>query len=95
MVHIISGKDIQVYSQKIEAVKNWPRPTTPSEIRSFIGLAGYYRRFVEGFSFIAALLTRLTPKIVKFQWLEVCEKSFQELKDRLTSAPVLTLPNRN
>ena len=57
-----------------------------------MGLAGYYKRFVEGFSFIASLLTKLTQKTVKFQWSEACEKSFQELKKRLTTAPVLTLP---
>nr|XP_009758075.1 PREDICTED: uncharacterized protein LOC104210804 [Nicotiana sylvestris] len=77
---------------KIEAVKNWPRPTSVSNIRSFLGLASYYRRFVEGFSSISSPLTRLTQKKVKFQWLDACEKSFEELKKRLTSAPVLTLP---
>lgn len=78
--------------QKIAAVKDWPRPTTPTEIRSFLGLAGYYRRFVEGFSTLASPLTKLTQKAVKFQWSDACEKSFQELKSRLTSAPILTLP---
>ncbi|MGV7988939.1 ribonuclease H family protein, partial [Mycobacterium kansasii] len=64
-----------------------------SEIRSFLGLAGYYRRFIEGFSRIAAPLTRLTRKGVEFVWSDACEKAFMELKDRLTSAPVLTLPD--
>ncbi|CAL9019528.1 unnamed protein product, partial [Prunus brigantina] len=59
----------------------------------FLGLAGYYRRFVEGFSVIAAPLTRLTKKGVKFEWSDECEKSFTELKTRLTTAPVLTLPD--
>ncbi|WMV41070.1 hypothetical protein MTR67_034455 [Solanum verrucosum] len=68
------------------------RPQTPSKIRSFLGLAGYYRRFVEAFSSIASPLMTLTQMKVKFKWLEVCEKSFQELKDRLNSASVLTLP---
>ena len=62
------------------------------EIRSFLGLAGYYRRFVEGFSRIFAPMTRLTQKAVKFEWSEECEQSFQELKRRLVSAPVLALP---
>lgn len=58
--HVVSGDGIQVDAQKIEAVKNWPRATSPTEIRSFLGLSGYYRRFVEGFSSIASPLTRLT-----------------------------------
>ncbi|KAH0711565.1 hypothetical protein KY289_007524 [Solanum tuberosum] len=90
--HIVSGDGIKVDTRKIEAVQNWPRPTSPTEIRSFLGLAGYYRRFVEGFSTIASPLTKLTQKTVKFQWSEACEKNFQELKKRLITAPVLTLP---
>ncbi|KAH0706733.1 hypothetical protein KY289_011809 [Solanum tuberosum] len=90
--HIVSGEGIKVDTQKIEAVQNWPRPTCPTDIMSFLGLAGYYRRFVEGFSSISSPLTKLTQKIVKFQWSEACEKNFQKLKKRLTIAPVLTLP---
>ncbi|MCF6774909.1 hypothetical protein L3H44_10990, partial [Corynebacterium sp. MC-12] len=90
--HIVSDEGIRVDSQKIEAVKDWPRPTTPTEVRSFLGLAGYYRRFVEGFSSISAPLTKLTHKATKFQWNDACERSFQELKDKLTSALVLVLP---
>ncbi|KAH0637918.1 hypothetical protein KY289_037833 [Solanum tuberosum] len=90
--HIVSGDGIKVNTRKIQAVQNWPRPTSPTEIRSFLGLARYYRRFVEGFSSIASPLTKLTQKTVKFQWSEACEKSFQELKKRLITAPVLTLP---
>ncbi|WMV54289.1 hypothetical protein MTR67_047674 [Solanum verrucosum] len=90
--HIVSGDGIRVDTQKIEAVQNWPRPTSPTDIRSFLGLDGYYRRFVEGFSCISSPLTKLTQKTVKFQWSEGCEKSFQELKKRLTTASVLTLP---
>ncbi|WP_457833166.1 ribonuclease H family protein, partial [Staphylococcus aureus] len=63
------------------------------EVRSFLGLAGYYRRFVEGFSRIATPLTQLTRKDIKFVWSKECEKSFQELKRRLISAPVLTIPS--
>lgn len=65
--HIISDIGIQVDLQKIEAVKTWPRPTTSTEVRSFLGLAGYYRRFVEGFSSLSAPLTKLTQKAAKFQ----------------------------
>ncbi|KAH0692437.1 hypothetical protein KY285_019534 [Solanum tuberosum] len=89
--HIVSSEGIRVDSQKIEAVKQWPRPTSATDIRSFLGLAGYYRRFVEGFSSIASPLTKLTQKKVKFQWSDDCEKSFAELKTRLTTALVLTL----
>jgi len=76
----------------MEVVKKWPRPLSPTDIRRFLGLAGYYRRFVEGFSSIASPLMDLTQKKVKFEWSESCEKNFQLLKDKLTSASVLTLP---
>ncbi|XP_070008646.1 uncharacterized protein [Nicotiana sylvestris] len=89
--HVISGEGIRVDTQKIETVKTWHRPTTPTKVCSFLGLVGYYRRFVEGFSSLSAPLTKLTQKEVKFQWTDPCEWSFQALKDRLTSAPVLTL----
>ena len=74
--------------------QEWPVPRTVSEIRSFMGLAGYYRRFIQDFSKIATLITRLTGKDVKFDWSEACQTTFDELKTRLTSAPVLTLPDR-
>ncbi|KAH0729719.1 hypothetical protein KY290_000849 [Solanum tuberosum] len=80
--HIVSGAGIKVDTQKIEAVQNWPRSTSPTDIRSFLGLARYYRRFVEGFSSSSSPLMKLTQKTVKFQWSEACEKSFQELKKR-------------
>jgi hypothetical protein len=91
--HVISGDGISVDPAKIEAVLDWERPKTVTEIRSFLGLAGYYRRFVQDFSSIAAPLTRLTRKRVRFIWTENCEQSFTELKTRLTSAPVLVLPS--
>ncbi|WMV08281.1 hypothetical protein MTR67_001666 [Solanum verrucosum] len=72
-------------------MEHWPRPTSPKDIKSFLGLASYYRRFVEGCSSIASPLTKLTHKKVKFQWSDECEKNFFELKTRLTTAPVLTL----
>ena len=90
--HIISSQGVEVDPRKIDAVENWPRPLTPTDISSFLGLAGYYRRFVDGFAFIGAPLTTLTKKSKKFEWSEVCERRFQILKDRLTSALVLTLP---
>ena len=79
--------------RRIEAVIDWPRPTTVTEVRSFLGLVGYYRRFVKDFSKIAAPLTRLTQKNVRFNWTDRCEEHFLLLKELLTSAPVLTLPS--
>ena len=74
--HIISFEGIRVDPQKTEAVRNWPRPISPTDIRSFLGLAGYYRHFVEGLSSIASPMTRLTQKKVKFLWSESGEKRF-------------------
>ena len=91
--HIVSAEGVSVDPQKVEAILNWKPPTSVTEIRSFLGLAGYYRKFVEGFSKIAAPLTRLTRKEEPFLWSEACQKSFDELKRRLTSAPVLTIPS--
>ena len=80
--HIVSSEGIRVDPAKIEAVLNWERPKTPTEVRSFMGLAGYYRRFVKDFSKIVVPLTKLTRKNVKFEWTDKCEKSFQELKQK-------------
>ena len=91
--HIISKEEISVDPMKIEAIKDWPRPTNVTKVRSFLGLAGYYRRFVEGFSLIVAPLTQLTRKNKKFVWGEEQDKSFLEVKTKLTSAPVLTVPS--
>ena len=90
--HIISEKGIRVDPAKVTYIVNWKRPTTVTEIRSFLGLAGYYRRFVQDFSRIAGPMSRLTQKKVKFEWTDKVEASFQELKKRLTTAPVLALP---
>ena len=73
----MSSKGIEIDPKKTDAVKSWPRPLSPIDIRRFLGLAGYYRRFVEGFSSIASPLTALTQKKAKFVWSEACEKSFQ------------------
>jgi len=92
--HVISKEGITVDPQKIEAVVDWERPTNVHEIRSFLGLVGYYRRFVEGFSKLSGPLTALT-KNARFEWTDECERSFQELKQRLVTAPILTLPSRS
>ena len=90
--HVVSGRGIEVDPQKVEAVINWKVPTTVTEVRSFLGMAGYYRRFVEGFSIIAGPMTKLLRKNAPFIWSEECQKSFEELKHRLTTAPILTIP---
>nr|ABA94769.1 retrotransposon protein, putative, Ty3-gypsy subclass [Oryza sativa Japonica Group] len=91
--HVISSNGVEVDPSKVEAVLAWNPPKNVSEIRSFLGLAGYYRRFIEGFSKLARPMTELLKKEKKFQWSAACEDSFQELKKRLTTAPVLTLPD--
>ena len=92
-MHVVTKDDISVDPGKVDAVSNWRRPNTVTEIRSFLGLVGYYRRFIEGFSKIALPLTRLTQKGVKFEWSNDCERSFQELKNRLVTTPILTIPS--
>ena len=92
---IISKDGLTVDPKKVAAVVNWGSPRNVAEICSFLGLAGYYRRFVKGFSTIASPLTKLTRKDVSLVWTDECEKSFQELKTRLTSAPILALPSRS
>ncbi|XP_060967115.1 uncharacterized protein LOC133035345 [Cannabis sativa] len=91
--HVISQDGITVDPAKIDSILQWERPKNVTEVRSFLGLVGYYRRFVENFSRIAMPLTKLTRKEVKFMWDDSCEEAFRELKERLTSAPVLTVPN--
>ena len=90
--HIVSSKGIRVDSHKIEAVKQWTRSTSTIDIRNFLGVECYYRRFVHRFSSIASPLSRLTQKMVKIQWLDDCEKSFAKLNTRLTTTLFLTLP---
>ncbi|GKA18198.1 putative reverse transcriptase domain-containing protein, partial [Tanacetum coccineum] len=91
--HIVSSEGITMDPAKVEAITKWPRPTSVTEVRSFLGLAGYYRRFVDGFSRLALPLTKLMRKGEKFVWNDEREKSFEELKQRLVSAPILTLPS--
>ena len=80
---------------KITAIQNWKQSTTPTEVRSFLGLASYYRKFVKDFSKISSSLTKLTKKHAKFKWTPECEEAFQKLKLRLTTAPVLTIIDGN
>ncbi|GJU99821.1 putative reverse transcriptase domain-containing protein [Tanacetum coccineum] len=90
--HVIDSKGIHVDPAKIESIKDWASPKSPTEIRQFLGLAGYYRRFIEGFSKIAKSMTKLTQKNVKFDWGEKEEAAFQLIKQKLCSAPILALP---
>ncbi|GKA75715.1 putative reverse transcriptase domain-containing protein [Tanacetum coccineum] len=93
--HLIDNQGLYVDPAKIEAVKNWTSLTTPTEIRQFLGLAGYYRRFIECFSKIAKPLTKLTQKNKKYIWGEEQESTFQLLKQKLCKAPILVLPEGN
>nr|GEV98756.1 putative reverse transcriptase domain-containing protein [Tanacetum cinerariifolium] len=93
--HVINSQGIHVDPAKIESIKDWASPKTPTEIRQFLGLAGYYRRFIEGFSKIAKTMTKLTQKGVKFDWGEKQEAAFQLLKQKLCSAPILDLPEES
>nr|GFB81854.1 putative reverse transcriptase domain-containing protein [Tanacetum cinerariifolium] len=90
--HVIDGQGIHVDPAKIESVKDWAPPKSPTEIRQFLGLTGYYRRFIEGFSKIAKPMTKLTQKNVKFEWGDKQEVAFHLLKQKLCSAPILALP---
>jgi hypothetical protein len=90
---VVSGKGIEVDETKVKVIKDWPTPTNVSQIRSFHGLAGFYRRFVKDFSTIAAPLNELTKKVVEFKWGSSQENAFQELKKRLTETPLLVLPD--
>ncbi|KAI3761701.1 hypothetical protein L1987_52122 [Smallanthus sonchifolius] len=90
--HVVNEKGIHVDPSKIEAIKNWAAPTTPTEVRQFLGLAGYYRRFIEVFSKFAQPLTALTQKGKAYNWGDNQESAFQLLKQKLCSAPILALP---
>ncbi|WVZ97041.1 hypothetical protein U9M48_042606 [Paspalum notatum var. saurae] len=91
--HILSEKGVAVDPSKVKDVLNWKQPETVTEIRSFLGLAGYYRRFIKDFSKIAKPMTSLTKKNAKFVWGPKCEDGFRELKKLLTTAPVLAQPD--
>jgi len=90
--HVMLAEGVKVDPSMIQAIVEWKPPKIPTEITSFLGLAGYYRRFVKGFSIIASLLTKLLRKDVKFVWDDKCQESFEKLKSLLTKAPILTLP---
>ncbi|GJY65180.1 putative reverse transcriptase domain-containing protein, partial [Tanacetum coccineum] len=90
--HVIDSQGIHVDPAKIESIKDWQSPKTPSEIRQFLGLVGYYQRFIEGLSKIARSMTKLTQSKLKFEWGDKQEAAFHLLKEKLCSAPILALP---
>ncbi|KAL4285418.1 hypothetical protein GQ457_16G021580 [Hibiscus cannabinus] len=79
--HVVSSEGIRVDPKKVEAIVNWKQPTSVTEIRSFLGLAGYYRRFVSGFSKVAAPLTKLLQKGIKYEWSDARQQAFEKLKE--------------
>jgi hypothetical protein len=91
--HVISKRGISVDPSKVQDVLSWSAPMSVGDIRSFLRLAGYYRRFIKGFSKISKPMTELLKKDKKFEWTSACEASFQELKNRLTTAPILVMPD--
>ncbi|GBM61026.1 Retrovirus-related Pol polyprotein from transposon 297 [Araneus ventricosus] len=90
--HVISAEGVKTDPGKIKAVVDWPRPETVHDLKSFLGLCTYYRRFVKNFSTIARPLHKFTEAKSNFNWTEECEKSFNNLKQALTSSPILTYP---
>lgn len=93
--HVISKDGISVDMSKVEAVKSFPKPKNTTDIRAFLGLANYYRKFIHGFADIATPLNRLLVKGTKFCWDEPCQKAFDKLKQLLTEAPILAFPDFN
>jgi hypothetical protein len=91
--HTISQDGVSVDPEKVQEVMNWKPPTTMRQIRSFLGLAGYYRRFIPDFSRIAKPMTELLKKGVKYKWSQKCEEAFHSLRQHLTTAPVLAQPD--
>jgi hypothetical protein len=91
--HIVSRDGVRVCSDKVTAVREFPVPTNVKELRSFLGLSNFYRRFIQGFSRITAVLTKLLQKNVEYKWTEECQSAFQQLKEKLTEAPVLAFPD--
>ena len=91
--HVVSGEGIATDPEKIKTVTEWPVPTSVKEVRSFLGLAGYYRRFVKGYASVAAPLPALTKKDQPFVWTEETQRAFEMLRDALTLPPILAMPN--
>jgi hypothetical protein len=91
--HIINKEGLAVDPKKVADILNWKAPTDARGIKSFIGMAGYYRRFIEGFSKIAKPMTALLGNKVEFKWTQKCQEAFEALKENLTTTPILVLPD--
>eukprot|EP00731_Ephydatia_muelleri_P013152 Em0007g462a len=91
--YVVSNKGVEADTEKIQCVLDWPTPMSPKQIRQFLGLASYYRRFIHNFAQITAPLNRLLEKGKRWQWTEQCSQAFTLLKTKLTSAPLLVYPN--
>ena len=91
--HVVSENGIECDPEKVNAVRNWPSPTSKTQVKSWLGFVGYYRKFIDNFAGIAEPLTKLTKKNVRFVWSEVCERAFEALKTSVMNAPVLSFPD--
>ena len=95
MGHVVTKEGISVDTEKIKSIEEWPVPKDVTDVWSFMGIAGYYRRFIEGFSRIANPITSLQKKGKKIEWSQKCEGSFKKLKTLLTIAPILRIVDPN
>ena len=93
--HNITGSGIKAVLEKIESIKSIPAPTNPTEVKQFLGLVSYYRKFIPHFTDIARPLNFLTRKCVEFEWTEICQQNFNLLKNVLTTEPILLYPDAN
>ena len=91
--HMISENGVEVTEDKVETIKSWPIPRTPKQIKSFLGMTRFYRKFIHRYSHIAAPMTRLLRKDIKFDWDEDCQTAFDQLKEAMSTAPVLKTPD--
>lgn len=91
--HVITDKGVKPNPQKIQCAVNFPRPSNEKEVKSFLGLSGYYRRFVPGYGRIAKPLTTLLKRDVEFKWTDLCQEAFNKLKSILTTEPLLQYPD--
>ena len=90
--HLISAKGVHPDPDKIKAIQQWPRPETVKELRGYLGLSSYYRRFIQNYGKLADPLTQLMQKDIEFRWTEDTKSAFAKLKQALTSAPILASP---
>lgn len=90
--HIVAGEGVRPVPEKVQAIQTWPTPRSPRALRGFLGLAGFYRQFIRGYTTLEASLTKLLSH-GQFQWSPEANDAFQKLKDTITTSPVITLPN--